>query len=126
MTRRFALTLALAFAMASLSACANHSEGSASSGEPAATASTPPPGSPLAKVQLDMNDAQVRNILGDPDSSNAYMTGKMFIPFYFGPDTHRAEWMYEGKGRVVFSRNRWSGGLKVINVRYEPTETAGR
>ena len=126
MTRHLALTLVLALAMASLSACATHSEGSASFGKSAATALTPPPGSPFAEVQMGMNDVQVRNVLGDPDNSNAYMTGKMFIPFYFGPDTHRAEWMYKGKGRVVFSRNRWTGGLKVIKVRYEPTETAAR
>ena len=30
--------------------------------------------------------------------------------------------MYKGKGRVVFSRNRYSGQLKVINVIYNPDE----
>jgi len=30
--------------------------------------------------------------------------------------------MYKGQGRVVFSRNRWTGGLKVINVLYNPAE----
>jgi hypothetical protein len=73
-----------------------------------------------------MNDAQVRKVMGEPDDSTAYMTGKMFIPFYFGPDTHRADWIYHRHGRVVFSRNRWSGGLKVISVIYAPAETAGR
>ena len=69
-----------------------------------------------------MNDAEVRKILGDPDNSNAYMTGKNWIPFYYGPDTHRSDWMYKGKGRVVFSRNRYSGALKVIQVLYNPAE----
>jgi hypothetical protein len=30
--------------------------------------------------------------------------------------------MYKGKGRVVFSRNQWSGALKVIRVIYNPSE----
>jgi len=69
-----------------------------------------------------MNDTEVRNIMGDASNANMYMTGKAFIPFYYGPDTHRTDWMYNGKGRVVFSRNRWSGALKVINVIYNPAE----
>lgn len=78
--------------------------------------SEPGAGSDLAKVSVGMNDTEVRKILGDPDNANAYMTGKAFNPFYFGGDTHRTDWMYKGKGRVVFSRNRWSGALKVVRV----------
>ena len=78
--------------------------------------SEPAAGSPLSKVTVGMNDAEVRKVLGDPDNANAYMTGKAWIPFYYGPDTHRTDWMYKGKGRVVFSRNRWSGALKVVRV----------
>jgi hypothetical protein len=84
----------------------------------------PPPGSPLAKVQVGMSDTEVRKILGDPDNANGYMTGKQFIPWYFGPDTSRTDWLYKGKGRVVFSRNRWSGNLAVVRVDYNPNETA--
>ena len=95
---------------------------SSTAGGAKATYSEPPAGSDLAKVQAGMNDAEVRKLIGDPDNSNAYMTGKAWIPFYYGPDTHRTDWMYKGKGRVVFSRNRYSGGLKVINVLYNPQE----
>lgn len=84
--------------------------------------SAPPTGSALAQVQVGWTDAQVRKALGEPDNSNAYMTGKSWIPFYYGPDTHRTDWMYKGKGRVVFSRNRYSGGLKVIRVLHNPNE----
>jgi len=96
--------------------------GSGGSSTADATYSSPPAGSNLAKVEAGMNDAEVRKILGDPDDANAYMTGKGWIPFYYGPDTHRTDWMYEGQGRVVFSRNRWSGGLSVVNVLYNPDE----
>ena len=89
----------------------------------AASQSSPPPaGSALAKVTAGMTDAQVRKEAGDPDNTSAYMTGKGWIPFYYGPDTHRTDWIYNGKGRVVFSRNRYSGQLKVIEVQYDPSE----
>ncbi len=81
-----------------------------------------PADSPLSDVRPGMTDTDVRRILGSPDSSNAYMTGKAWIPFYYGSDTHRSDWMYGGKGRVVFSRNRYSGGLKVVQVLYNPSE----
>ena len=61
------------------------------SGDSRAAYSEAPAGSELAKVQMGMSDAEVRKVLGDPDSSNAYMTAKLWIPFYFGPDTHRSD-----------------------------------
>ena len=120
----------LVFLVAALCACASGSGGQQAEDNPRAQAAAakgvaPPADSPLAKVQLGMNDAQVRKILGDPDSSNSYMTGKSWIPFYFGADTTRSDWMYKGMGRVVFSRNQYSGSLKVIRIDYNPNETAG-
>ncbi len=84
--------------------------------------SDPPSGHKLAKVELNMNGNDVLRILGDPDHSNVYQTGKAFIPFYFGTDAARSDWMYSGQGRVVFSRNRWTGALKVIKILYNPNE----
>ena len=107
-------------------ACASQGGGGTTSSSGNARAKTTysdaPADSPLSKITLGMNDAEVRKILGDPDNSNAYMTGKVWIPFYYGPDTHRSDWMYRRKGRVVFSRNRYSGGLKVIRVLHNPRE----
>ena len=117
------ITVALFFV-----ACASGGGDSASTADSSAPAAEkpqytdPPAGSALAKVELGMNDAEVRKILGDPDNSNAYPTGKAFNPFYFGGDTHRSDWMYKGKGRVVFSRNRWSGTLKVVRTLHNPNE----
>ena len=33
----------------------------------------------------------------------AYMTGKAWIPFYFGGDRHRFELVYKGQGRLIFA-----------------------
>lgn len=82
----------------------------------------PPAGTKLAKVKVGMTDVDVRKAIGEPDTSKDYMTGKAWIPFYFGPDAARTDWIYKRQGRVVFSRNRYSGGLKVIHVTYNPAE----
>jgi len=81
-----------------------------------------PADSAFAKLELKMSDEQVRSILGSPDDSNSYPTGKAWIPYYYGPDTSRSDWLYRGQGRIVFSRNRYSGGLKVIRVMYNPAD----
>jgi hypothetical protein len=84
----------------------------------------PPAGHPLSKIKAGMPDAQVRDILGSPTSTNSYPTGKSWIPGYgwWGTDGHRWEWFYKGKGRVVFNTRWFSSRLKVIRVIYDPSE----
>lgn len=81
-----------------------------------------PPGSKLAKVTKGMTEAQVIAILGAPTTQKSYVTGKMFIPFYFGSDKSRLEYHYKGVGIVVFTRNSYSGGTEVMRVDYDPNE----
>lgn len=83
---------------------------------------TPAPGSKLAKVTKGMTTAQVIEVMGTPTSEGSYVTGKAFIPYYYGSDTSRMEYRYAGQGRVVFTRNRWSGGLTVVEVQGDPSE----
>ena len=92
----------------------------------AAEAKYPPPpaNSPFAKIQPGMSEQEVAKIVGFPDDSHAYITGKAFIPWYFGPDQSRFVGYYKGKGRIVFSGgNQWGAGRgKVVRVEYDPTE----
>lgn len=88
----------------------------------AAKGAVPPSWSRLAKINEGMNDNNVKKILGDPDDTDGYPTGKEYIPYYFGTDTSRVEWKYKGEGRIVFSVNRYSGGLKVIRIDYNSDE----
>jgi hypothetical protein len=120
--KRILLVCSLLFCLVGLGACA--SGGSEGGGGDAATVQgvAPPAGSKLAKVTLGMDDLQVRKAIGEADGQRAYMTGKGWIPFYYGPDTHRTDWLYQKEGRVVFSRNRWNGALKVIRIDYDPEE----
>jgi hypothetical protein len=92
----------------------------------AAEANYPPPpaNSPMAKIQVGMSEQEVAKLIGFPDDSHAYITGKAFIPWYFGPDQSRFVCYYKGKGRVVFSGgNQWGAGRgKVQRVEYDPSE----
>jgi hypothetical protein len=77
-----------------------------------------PPDSPLARIELGMSFDDVRKILGDPDDRIDRTTAKAWIPFYMGPDAYLRDWIYDGRGRVVFSLHR--GSLHVIDVVYDP------
>ena len=76
-----------------------------------------PAGSPLARIKMGMQQAQVDDILGQPTSTRVFPSGKAFIPFYYGPDTVRTGAFYKGLGRIVFS-----GAHQVVEIEYDPTE----
>jgi hypothetical protein len=96
--------------------------------EPAASPPSPkprrfpglPPGSLLSEIEFGMSHRDVRKILGAPDDRIDRLTAKAWIPFYTGPGANLREWIYEGKGRVVFSLHK--GQLKVLDVVYDPDE----
>lgn len=128
-SRRIAFLLSCAL-LCGLLACASgggSSESSSAASGSTAAAKAPkgvpaPAGSKLAKVTVGMKPDQVKEIMGDPTSQTTYMTGKAWIPWYFGP-THQTDWKYKGVGRVVFVNNRWSGAIQsVTRIDYDPGE----
>ncbi|MDX1648298.1 MAG: hypothetical protein R3263_00455 [Myxococcota bacterium] len=122
--RRLRLLVILAALLAmGLSACASGgSSDAASSKDQAPRGVAPPAGHAMARVDEGMTPSEVREILGAPTSEQTYQTGKAWIPFYYGSDTHRTDWKYAGQGRIVFGHNRWSGSTKVIRIDYDPSE----
>src|SRR5687767_7965356 len=44
----------------------------------------PAPGTKFTRVQIGMSAKQVMDIVGQPTDQGAYVTGKAFIPFFFG------------------------------------------
>jgi hypothetical protein len=71
------------------------------------------PNSGFAQLKIGMGFRQVIDILGQPTDRGAYITGKAFIPFYFGGDRYRSELLYKGQGRLIFaggSFGDYSGG----------------
>ena len=57
------------------------------------------------------------------------MTGKQFIPFYFGSDTHRTELIYKNQGRLVFAGGSAFGDFtsyNLIMITHNPQENGYR
>lgn len=63
----------------------------------------PAPGSKFTRLQIGMSRQQVLDIVGQPTDQGAYITGKAFIPFFFGSDRYRHELAYKGQGRLIFA-----------------------
>ena len=79
----------------------------------------PAPGSKFTKLQIGMGMREVTDIVGRPDDEGAYVTGKAFIPWYFGADKHREELVYKGMGRLIFASGGgwgWGGGSSGGNL----------
>jgi hypothetical protein len=63
----------------------------------------PAPNSKFTKLQIGMSLRRVTDIAGQPSDQGAYVTGKAWIPFYFGSDRYRHEMVYKGQGRLIFA-----------------------
>ncbi len=84
----------------------------------------PQPGTAFAKVRLGMGRAEVAGLIGPPTSQHGHITGKQFIPFYFGGDTFRSDWYYRGQGELVFSQSHWgSSQEQLITISVDPHAT---
>jgi hypothetical protein len=73
----------------------------------------PARGSKFPQLKIGMGMKQVTDLIGQPTDQGAYMTGKAWIPFYFGGDRHRYEAVYKGQGRLIFaggSMGDYTGG----------------
>lgn len=62
----------------------------------------PGPGSKFTQLQIGMGIRQVTDLAGAPTDQGAYITGKAFIPFFYGSGRSRHEMVYKGMGRLIF------------------------
>jgi hypothetical protein len=82
-----------------------------------------PADSPLAKIQPGMSAQEVEALIGPPDRESEYITGKAFIPWYYGRDRSRRAFFYKGMGRVVFEGGGGFGRNYVVaHTEYDPNE----
>ena len=73
----------------------------------------PAANSRFTKLTIGMPMRQATDIAGQPTDQGAYITGKAWIPFYFGSDRYRHELVFKGQGRLIFaggSAGDWSNG----------------
>jgi hypothetical protein len=86
-----------------------------------------PADSPLAKIHEGMSKAEMLSLLGPPTDQDTSVTGKAFIPFYFGGDATATRMHYKGLGRVYVSgHGMFGGGEKVLKIEYDPQESGFR
>ncbi|HEY4069403.1 MAG TPA: hypothetical protein VGM74_21020 [Burkholderiaceae bacterium] len=88
----------------------------------------PAPGSRFTKLTIGMGMKQVTDLIGPPTDQGSYITGKAFIPFFFGSDRYRHEMAYKGQGRLVFaggSAGDYSSG-HLIEITHNAAESGYR
>lgn len=67
----------------------------------------------FSKLKIGMPMGEVKDKMGKPSDEGSYMTGKAWIPFYFGSDRYRYELLYPNVGRLIFAGGGvgdWSSG----------------
>lgn len=74
----------------------------------------PAPGSPFSKLKIGMSRRQVEQLIGFPDHTSSHITGKQFIPFYFGGDTRRTEAFYKGQGVLIYDNDSRFGSTNTL------------
>lgn len=83
----------------------------------------PAPRSKFARIRLGMRQREVEDLIGRPTNEDSHITGKSFIPFYFGGDTHRIEAIYRGEGTLTYSPQHFAGEANtLIRIIYDPHE----
>ena len=88
---------------------------------------TIPTDSPLAKIREGMSKAEMLSLLGPLTDQDTSVTGKAFIPFYFGGDATATRMYYKGLGRVYVSgQGTFGGGEKMLKIEYDPRESGFR
>ncbi|WP_144148693.1 hypothetical protein [Paraburkholderia sp. BCC1884] len=85
---------------------------------------TPAKNSKFAKVRIGMGQREISDLIGQPNDSHTYQTGKAFIPFYFGKDMYRFEQFYKKEGSLTFEGGGITGTSgKLIRIQVDTSAT---
>jgi hypothetical protein len=83
----------------------------------------PGPKSKFKNLRLGMSRHVVHKQIGTPDDMGHKMTGKQFIPMYFGSDRMRSTEYYKGSGRLIFSG---TDGSTLVEIHHDAGESGDR
>jgi len=88
----------------------------------------PAANSRFTQLKIGMSLNQATDIVGvRPTDEGLYMTGKAFIPFYFGSDKHRWEAVFKGQGRLIFAgQSGFGSGQYLIWIIHNANESGYR
>ena len=81
------------------------------------------PGSKFSRVRIGMGSTEAESIIGKPSDTAGHITGKAFIPFYFGGDTSEVEAFYKGEGQLTYAHQSiGSTNLVLVRIIVDPSE----
>lgn len=84
---------------------------------------TPAKNSKFTSLQIGMSQAEVEDKIGRPSDMKTYVTGKAWIPFYFGNDAHRYETFYKGQGSLIYTGGGIGGGRgQLVGINHDASE----
>lgn len=87
----------------------------------------PAPGSKFGKLKIGMSRQEAIDLAGPPTDQGVYVTGKAFIPFYFGSGGTRWELAYKGSGRLIFAQSsRFSSSYNLVWIIHSANDTGYR
>ena len=82
---------------------------------------TPAPHSKFKHLRIGMTHSEIMSLIGEGSDRRAYITGKGYVPFYFGNDITRFEVLYRGSGTLVYS-DRW-GYAVLVGINHDASES---
>lgn len=90
------------------------------------TSGVPAANSKFTKLKIGMSPEEVVTLIGPPTEQGAHITGKAFIPFYYGSDTSRTEYVYKNQGRLLFAHGQWGSSAGLIWIIHNSSELGSR
>jgi len=88
---------------------------------------TPARNSKFSNLRLGMSQTTVEKQIGPADDYDTYVTGKAFIPFYFGKDRSRFSAYYKGSGILTYAGGGLAGGHgELIRIHHNKDEDGDR
>ncbi len=84
-------------------------------------------GSPFNKLKIGMGTREVYDLIGPPTDQGRHVTGKAWIPFYYGSGSVESIHHYKGVGRLIFANSsRFSGTMGLIQIEHDGSERGYR
>ncbi len=81
-------------------------------------------GAKFSRLEIGMSYRQVLSLIGPPTDQYSHVTGKAWIPFYYGSGRYEHKLLYKGQGRLVFAGDAgFSSNAHLIGIEFNRNES---
>ena len=81
-------------------------------------------GAKFSRLQIGMSYREVLSLIGGPTDQYSHVTGKAWIPYYFGSGRYEHKLLYKGQGRLVFAGDAgFSSNAHLIGIEFNRNES---